>query len=73
MENFDASVMDKKAPIPINESKPNDNTLDVKDKDLECNDDDDELPPSEKRRIMKNVIVVSLAFMVHFTAFQVSR
>lgn len=26
--------------------------------------------PSEKWRIMKNIVVISLAFMVHFTAFQ---
>jgi hypothetical protein len=29
-----------------------------------------EYKPSEKWRIMKNIIVLSLAFMVHFTAFQ---
>jgi hypothetical protein len=29
-----------------------------------------EYKPSEKWRIMKNVVVISLAFMVHFTAFQ---
>ncbi|XP_077295709.1 UNC93-like protein [Arctopsyche grandis] len=70
MENSDFSVMDKKAPVPIDDSKANENTFDVKNEDLECSDDNDELPPGEKRRIMKNVIVVSLAFMVHFTAFQ---
>lgn len=26
--------------------------------------------PSEKWRIIKNIVVISLAFMVHFTAFQ---
>jgi hypothetical protein len=30
----------------------------------------DEYKPSEKWRIMKNIVVISLAFMVHFTAFQ---
>lgn len=40
-------------------------------KDLE-NADDLPLGPGEKWRIMKNVVVLSLAFMVHFTAFQVS-
>jgi hypothetical protein len=29
-----------------------------------------EYKPSEKWRIMKNIVVISLAFMVHFTAFQ---
>lgn len=31
------------------------------------------LARSEKWRILKNIIVVSLAFMVQFTAFQVSN
>jgi hypothetical protein len=30
----------------------------------------EEYKPSEKWRIMKNIVVISLAFMVHFTAFQ---
>jgi hypothetical protein len=29
-----------------------------------------EYKPAEKWRIMKNIVVISLAFMVHFTAFQ---
>jgi hypothetical protein len=29
-----------------------------------------EYKPSEKWRIIKNIVVISLAFMVHFTAFQ---
>jgi hypothetical protein len=33
-------------------------------------DDDIEYKPSEKWRILKNIVVISLAFMVHFTAFQ---
>lgn len=31
------------------------------------------LARSEKWRILKNIFVVSLAFMIQFTAFQVSR
>ena len=29
-----------------------------------------EFKPSERWRIVKNIVVISLAFMVHFTAFQ---
>jgi len=32
--------------------------------------DEFDYKPSEKWRIMKNIVVISLAFMVHFTAFQ---
>ena len=31
---------------------------------------EEEYRPSEKWRILKNIVVISLAFMVHFTAFQ---
>lgn len=37
---------------------------------LTCNNNEEEYKPSEKWRIMKNIVVISLAFMVHFTAFQ---
>jgi hypothetical protein len=32
--------------------------------------DEFDYKPSEKWRIMKNIVVISIAFMVHFTAFQ---
>jgi hypothetical protein len=35
-----------------------------------CNNNEIEYKPSEKWRIMKNIVVISFAFMVHFTAFQ---
>jgi hypothetical protein len=38
--------------------------------DTECNKKEYDYKPSEKWRIMKNIVVISLAFMVHFTAFQ---
>lgn len=40
-------------------------------KDLEIADEN-VFGPGEKWRIMKNVVILSMAFMVHFTAFQVS-
>jgi len=33
-------------------------------------DDEIDYKPSEKWRILKNIVVISFAFMVHFTAFQ---
>jgi len=38
--------------------------------DTACGNNENEYKPSEKWRIMKNIVVISLAFMVHFTAFQ---
>jgi hypothetical protein len=38
--------------------------------EVTSNNNDKEYKPSEKWRIMKNIVVISLAFMVHFTAFQ---
>jgi hypothetical protein len=38
--------------------------------EMGISDNNDEYEPSEKWRIMKNIVVISLAFMVHFTAFQ---
>jgi hypothetical protein len=35
-----------------------------------CSNSENDYKPSEKWRIMKNIVVISLAFMVHFTAFQ---
>jgi len=35
-----------------------------------CSNNEIDYKPSEKWRIMKNIVVISLAFMVHFTAFQ---
>jgi hypothetical protein len=35
-----------------------------------CSNNESDYKPSEKWRIMKNIVVISLAFMVHFTAFQ---
>lgn len=31
-----------------------------------------EFKPSETKRIVKNVVIISLAFMMHFTAYSVS-
>lgn len=38
--------------------------------EIAYSDNEKDYKPSEKWRIIKNIVVISLAFMVHFTAFQ---
>jgi len=49
--------------------KENVGSVEVDGETASCNNEFD-YKPSEKWRIMKNIVVISLAFMVHFTAFQ---
>lgn len=43
--------------------------MDAKFHRVKTNDNDEEFGPNEKRRVWKNVLTVSFAFMLHFTAF----
>lgn len=61
MENPEEGVIERKVPLPAD-------TLDESTKNIL---EEEELQPGEKTRIIRNVVVISLAFMVHFTAFQV--
>ena len=61
MENPEGGVIERKVSLPVD-------TLDKPSKDIS---EEEELQPGEKSRIIRNVVVISLAFMVHFTAFQV--
>ena len=57
-------------------SKQEDNSMTAKMKSVEgaekpaSGNEENEYKPSEKWRIIKNIVVISAAFMVHFTAFQ---
>lgn len=64
MENPEGGVIERKAPLPADTFEESEENI--------TEEDDLVLQPGEKKRILKNVVVISLAFMVHFTAFQVN-